>query len=70
VKCPKCGFEIQEGGAAACPKCGVVFAKVQRALAEETAFNRRIATERSISTAVGPESVDSVLAFMKLNLWN
>jgi uncharacterized Zn finger protein (UPF0148 family) len=52
VKCPKCGFVIQEAGSAACPKCGVVFAKVQRALAQETAFNRRTETERSISAVM------------------
>lgn len=52
MECPKCGFEIQEAGLAACPKCGVVFAKVQRALAEEAAFNRRIAAGRSISAVL------------------
>ena len=52
MKCPKCGFVIQEAGSAACPKCGVVFARVRRALEEENAFNRRIAAERSISAVM------------------
>lgn len=52
MKCPKCSFEIGEAGAASCPKCGVVFAKVQKALADEAAYKRRIASERSISAAL------------------
>ncbi|WP_155890663.1 zinc ribbon domain-containing protein [Desulfuromonas sp. TF] len=52
MKCPKCGFVIQEAGSAACPKCGVVFAKVRRASEEEAAFNRRTAAERSISAVM------------------
>jgi hypothetical protein len=67
VKCPKCGFEIQEGGAPACPKCGVVFAKVQRALAEEAAFNRRVIAERSISVALEKQTeADEESALTKL----
>jgi uncharacterized Zn finger protein (UPF0148 family) len=68
VKCPKCGFEIQEVGAAACPKCGVVFAKVQRALAEEAAFNRRIAAERSISVALEKQMEADEEVRSRLNL--
>ncbi|MBE0597107.1 MAG: zinc ribbon domain-containing protein [Desulfuromonadales bacterium] len=46
MKCLKCGFEIAESGAASCPSCGVVFAKVQRAKKEESDFLRRLAAER------------------------
>jgi hypothetical protein len=46
VKCPKCNFEILGSGAAACPKCGVVFAKVQRALADEAEKKVSIGPDR------------------------
>jgi uncharacterized Zn finger protein (UPF0148 family) len=71
VKCPKCSFEIQQAGTTSCPKCGVVFAKVQRAMAEEAAFNRRIAAERSISAVLekqmeaGDEKINALLRKLK-----
>jgi hypothetical protein len=68
VKCPKCNFEIREGGAAACPKCGVVFAKVQRALAEEAAFNRRVTAERTISVALEKQMEADEAVHSRLNL--
>jgi hypothetical protein len=68
VKCPKCSFEIQQAGAAACPKCGVVFAKVQRALAEEAAFNRRVTAERSISVALEKQMEADEEVHSRLNL--
>jgi hypothetical protein len=68
VKCPKCSFEIQQAGAAACPKCGVVFAKVQRALAEEAAFNRRVTAERSISVALEKQMEADEAVRSRLNL--
>jgi hypothetical protein len=68
VKCPKCSFEIRESGAAACPKCGVVFAKVQRALAEEAAFSRRIAAERSISAVLEKQMEADEEVRSRLNL--
>ena len=52
MNCPKCGFEIQEIGASACPKCGVVFAKLERTLAERAALEHRMAAERSISAVL------------------
>jgi hypothetical protein len=68
VKCPKCSFEIQQAGAAACPKCGVVFAKVQRALAEEAAIKRRVAAERSISAVLEKQMEADEEVHSRLNL--
>lgn len=50
MKCPKCGFGNLEEGAATCPKCGVVFAKLRRVREEEAAFRTRLAAERSLSS--------------------
>ena len=68
MKCPKCSFDIRESGATACPKCGVVFAKVQRALAEEAAFNRRITAERSISAILEKQMEADEEVRSRLNL--
>lgn len=68
MKCPKCGFVMQGTGEASCPKCGVVFAKVQRAMAEEVAFNRRVAAERSISATMEKRMAEDEEVRLRLNL--
>ncbi len=52
MKCLKCGFDVGDAGAASCPKCGEVFAKVQKSAEEDAASQRRIAAERSLSAAI------------------
>jgi hypothetical protein len=50
--CQKCGFQASGPGAEICPKCGVVHAKVQRAMAEQVAARKKFAAERNLSETI------------------
>jgi len=68
MNCLKCGFALAEAGATSCPRCGVVFAKVQRAMAEEAAFNRRVAAERAVSASAEKRMAEDEAVRSRLSL--
>ncbi len=47
--CPKCGFKNERPQATACPKCGLIYAKYQKAKADEA---NHISAERALNNSL------------------
>jgi uncharacterized Zn finger protein (UPF0148 family) len=68
LTCQKCGFQTSRSGVEVCPRCGAVYAKMQRAIAEKKAASKRVAAERILSARIAKKMEEDESLRNVLNL--